>query len=85
MSDYMKARLVELQKCPEALATFFQRKAIFNMRQALGRSVAGIKDLSFQQASVEIERLKAAIREDGFAPREESTDNHQPDFDGRRF
>ena len=65
-------------------STFGQRRAIFNMRSALGEDVRGIKFLSFDQASKEIDQLKKRIAKDGFPEKEETTERYQPDFDGRR-
>lgn len=52
-------------------ATFSQRKAIFNMRTALGISLQGIKYLSFDQAGKEIENLKNIIAANGFSKKDE--------------
>lgn len=55
---------------PNPPATFGQRKAIYNMRQALRMSVSGIRDMRFNEASREVARLKKIIAREGFPARE---------------
>jgi hypothetical protein len=55
-------------------ATFNQRRALFNMHSALGWTVKGIRDMSFEQASAAIDKAKKAIQEKGFARKNDGGD-----------
>lgn len=47
-------------------ATFNQRRALFNMRSALGQDVRGIRNMTFEEASAAIEKAQKEIDEQGF-------------------
>jgi hypothetical protein len=63
-------------------ATFNQRKALFNMLQALKRDVRCVHNLSKFEASRLLDELKKEIDENGFPERDENISKYQPDFDG---
>jgi hypothetical protein len=47
-------------------ATFNQRRALFNMRTALGQDVRGIRNMTFEQASAAIDEAQKEIDTNGF-------------------
>jgi len=63
-------------------ATFNQRKALFNMLQALNKDVRCVRDLSKFEASRLIDELKKEIEETGFPEHNQDVSKYQPDFDG---
>lgn len=52
-------------------ATLKQRMSLVRMRNVLGKSIVGIRDLTIEQASKEISELIKEIEDKGFQPDDE--------------
>lgn len=54
-------RLAVVRVAPQPAATFEQRRYLFALRQRIGESVMGIRDLTMAAASADIARCKRLI------------------------
>ena len=65
-------RLRKIQ-CTKTPSTIGQRTALFHMHLALKWDLKGIRDMSFEEASVAIEKAKKYIKYIGFPENENSS------------